>query len=326
MSSKQHSRRTLLKSLAAGTVAVGMGVGLSGAAGAAPAAKAAAAVPGGGRSRLVPVNRIGIQLFSVRGEISARGFGAVLPELADIGYTQIEFAGYTQPAAIGTITPAQIRTILDDNGLEAAGSHVGLTPANIDAEIEKALTLGLKHMGSGGAITRDNTEAGWLAAVDTWNTLGEKAKAAGIQLYMHNHAGEFAYTTDTNKRIYDLVWDRMNPEVLAFQMDVYWAHVGAHLYPGFKPIDYVLKDPRRYPLLHLKDGKRNQASANGYDIIEFGAGNIDYAAFLGATRDRGGRLGLWEQDNAATVAAPPNPVGAMGNARRSYNAIAALRG
>lgn len=328
MSLDQPTRRSLLKTLAASTVAVGLGVALSPSAGAAvgtaPGRGIAAAAPSTGRTRLVPLNRIGIQLFSIRDKVSSLGFRAVFEELSRIGYSEIEFAGYTQ-GQIGPITPAQIRQLLDDNGLRAVGSHVNLTPANIDAQLEIAGVLGMPHLGQGGAIA-SGVSANWLAACERWNAMGEKANALGIKLYAHNHNGEFSFASDNpTLRIYDLLWDNLDPTKVYFEMDVYWAHVGAHQYPGFKPIDYVKRDPRRFPLLHLKDGKTNTA-ATGYDIIEFGAGNINYQEFLSATRDRGQRAGIWEQDNASSTAVPPNALNSLGNADRSYDAIASLRG
>ncbi|MEV7962485.1 TIM barrel protein [Oerskovia paurometabola] len=318
------SRRNLLKALAASTVAVGVGAALGPTA--ASALGSVAAAPSSGRNRLVPVNRIGIQLYTVRDKVSQLGFRAVLEELADIGYSEIEFAGYTQ-GQVGAITPTEIRQILDDNGLRAVGSHVNLNPNNIDAEIEKALILGMPHLGQGGPINGTNTVAAWTAAAQTWNAMGEKAKAAGLKLYAHNHDGEFRFTSDDpSRRVYDLLWDEFDPSLVFFEMDVYWAHVGQYKYPGFEPIEYIKRDPRRFPMLHLKDGKANPSSANGYDIIEFGAGSIDYQSFLSQLRTRGQHFGLYEQDNASSVAEPPNPLNSLGNARRSYTSIYGLRG
>lgn len=328
MSSTHHSRRAMLKSLAAGTVAVGLGAGLAGSAGAAPAV-AAAAAPSGGRRRLVPLNNLGIILYAVRDKVSSLGFRAVFEELSEMGYSQIEFAGYGQ-GQVGAITPAQIRTLLDDFGLTATGAHTNLNLNNINAQLDTAQILGMKHLGQGGPLAGGYgapiAEGPWLVAVDIWNQMGDVAAARGVKLYSHNHAQEFSFTTDTNKRVFDLLWDNLNPDTIFFEMDVYWAHVGAHRFPGFKPIDYVLKDPRRFPLLHLKDGKVNPDVVEGYNYVEFGTGNIDFQAFLGATRDRGQRVGLWEQDDAATNPPPGQPADSFGNAARSYDAIAALRG
>jgi sugar phosphate isomerase/epimerase len=325
------SRRNLLKALAASSVAVGVGAALGpSAANALGGVVPTAVAPSGGRNRLVPVNRIGIQLYTVRDKVASQGFRAVFEELADIGYSEVEFAGYTQNQ-VGPITIAEIKQLLDDNGLRAAGAHVNLNPNNIDAQIETALALGMPHLGQGGPIAGGYggpiPKADWLTAIDTWNQMGEKAKAAGLKLYSHNHAQEWSFPVDDpSTRVYDLLWDGLDPELVFFEMDVYWAHVGQHKYPGFEPIEYIKRDPRRFPMLHLKDGKANPSSANGYDIIEFGAGSIDYQSFLSQLRTRGQHFGLYEQDNASSVAEPPNPLNSLGNARRSYTSIYGLRG
>ncbi|MFE6736459.1 sugar phosphate isomerase/epimerase family protein [Microbacterium sp. NPDC057650] len=328
ISAKPMSRRTMLQALAASSVAVSLGGAAFGAsaAGAASVPNAAA----GNGPRLVPKNRIGIQLYTVRDKVSSLGFRAVFEELADAGFTEVEFAGYTQ-GNVGAITIADLRRLLDDNGLRATGSHVTLTPANLGQQLEIAHQLGMKHLGQGGPIAGGFSDAttvsAWTSAAQTWNEMGSTASAEGIRLYIHNHYGEFGFTSDDPKRrVYDLLWDEFDGDHVAFEMDVYWAHVGQHLFPGFTPIDYVLRDPDRFPLLHLKDGKLNPDNPMGYDIIEFGAGDIDYARFLSPLRNRGQRWGMYEQDNAATTAVPPNPLNSLGNAERSFAAIEGLRG
>ncbi|MWC00427.1 TIM barrel protein [Agromyces sp. MMS17-SY077] len=326
------SRRTLFQALAASSVAVGVGAALAPTAASALGVQAAAPTVSGG-PRLVPVNRIGIQLYSVRDKLSGAasiGFRQLFEELSAIGYSEVEFAGYTQGGA-GAITPAEIRQLLDDNGLKAVGSHVNLSLTNIDAQIEIAHTLGMPHLGQGGPIAGGYggpiAKAQWMAGIDTWNQMGEKAAAAGLKLYTHTHSQEWGFTTDTNERVYDLYLQHFNPEWVFHEMDVYWAYVGKHLYPGFEPIEYVKANRRRFPLLHLKDGKLNPANPNGYDIIEFGAGSIPYADILAEIQgDRGQRRGIWEQDNAAQTTADGSPLNSLGNAGRSYENLAALRG
>lgn len=326
MTSQPLTRRSLIKALAASTVAVGIGAALGPSASAAGLAQAAA--PTSGRNRLVPVNRIGIQLYSIRDKVSSLGFRAVFEELANIGYSEVEFAGYTQ-GQVGAITPQEIRQLLDDNGLRAVGGHVGLNALRTDLarQIEIANILGMPHVGTANAPTNVTTVDGYRAAAEEFNAWGAQASAAGLKLYQHNHQGEFAFASDQPEvRLYDVFLENTDPQHVYLEMDVYWAYVGKHLFPGFEPIDYVTANPRRYPLLHLKDGNANEANPNGFDIIEFGAGDIPYQAFLSNLRDRGQRYGIWEQDNAGSTAVPPNPVDSLGNARRSYTSIYGLRG
>lgn len=328
------NRRNFLR-LAGGTVAVGAatlaGAGLAGSAAAstlAPAAATGAAAAGRDRGRvLVPAGHIGIQLYSIRDKVSSLGFRTVFERLADMGYAEVEFAGYTQ-GQVGAITPGEIRQLLDDNGLRAVGSHRGISDFvnNMERELDIAEILGTEHVGTAQAPTNNRTVAGYLAAAEQFNGFGAAASARGLKFYQHNHDGEFSFATDDPEvRLYDVFYDNTDPRKVFLEMDVYWAFVGQHRYPGFEPVEYVKRNPHRYPLLHLKDGDANPANTGGYDIVEFGAGDLPYTEFLSALAGSGRRHGIWEQDNAGSVAAPGFPVDSFGNAERSYVEIRSLR-
>ena len=316
-------RRTFLR-LAGSTVAVGAATGTG--AGPAAAIPATAGAGGGGRRR-VPPGKLGIQLYSIRDKFSSLGFRAVFERLSTLGYREVEFAGYTQ-GGVGAITPAEIRTLLDDNGLVAVGSHRGISDfaRNLEAELDIAETLGMAHVGTANAPTNDRTVGGYLAAAEQFNGFGAAAAARGLKFYQHNHQHEFGFATDDPAtRLYDVFLENTDPAAVYLEMDVFWAFVGRHLYPGFEPVEYVLAHRDRDPMFHLKDGRVIPQSSNGYDIVEFGVGDLDYQAFLGALSGSGRQHGIWEQDNASTVAEPPFPVDSFGNAERSADAILALR-
>lgn len=325
-------RRNFLR-LAGGTVAVGAaslaGAALAGSAAAstlAPAVGAAATTAGKGRV-LVPPGQIGIQLYSIRDKVSSLGFRAVFERLSAMGYAEIEFAGYTQNQ-VGPITPQEIRQLLDDNGLRAVGAHRGISDFanNIEQELDIAEILGMPHVGTANAPTSNRTVAGYLAAAEQFNGFGEAATARGLKFYQHNHDGEFSFATDNpDVRLYDVFYDNTDPAKVYLEMDVYWAFVGQHRYPGFEPVEYVKRNPHRYPLLHLKDGEVNPENSGGYDIVEFGAGDLPYTEFLSALGGAGRRHGIWEQDNASSRPAPGFPVDSFGNAARSYVEIRSLR-
>jgi hypothetical protein len=156
-------RRTFLRRLAGSTVAVGAAT-MTG------SLPAAAAGPDCGR-RAIPRGQIGIQLYSVRDKVAELGFATVFEELSRIGYREVEFAGYTQ-GSVGPITPQEIRRLLDENGLKAAGSHRGLNDfrTNLDAELDIAETLGMRHLGTAQAPTEDRTVDGYKAAAAEFNT------------------------------------------------------------------------------------------------------------------------------------------------------------
>jgi len=324
------NRRNFLR-LAGGTVAVGAaalaGAGLAGSASASTLAPTTAGATTARGRVLVPPGNIGIQLYSIRDKVSSLGFRTVFERLSDMGYAEVEFAGYTQ-GQVGAITPQEIRQLLDDNGLRAVGSHRGIADFanNMEQELDIAQILGTEHIGTAQAPTNTRTVAGYLAAAEQFNGFGAAASARGLKFYQHNHDGEFSFATDDPEvRLYDVFYDNTDPRSVYLEMDVFWAFVGQHRYPGFEPVDYIKRNPHRYPLLHLKDGDVNPENSAGYDMVEFGAGDLPYKEFLSALAGGGRRHGIWEQDNAAQAPAPGFPADSFGNAERSYVEIRSLR-
>ena len=322
------SRRSFIKALVGTTVAVSpatfVGSGVAGAGAAAPAAPGV--LPG--RTRLIPPSKIGIQLYTVRDKVQSLGFQQVFQQLSEMGYSEVEFAGYTQ--GTGPITPTQIRTLLNDFGLKATGSHADRNQilTNTQAQCDIANILGMPYLGTGSSPTDNYSKAGYQAAATQWNAAGQNCRNNGLKIYQHNHDREWGFATDdATVRLYDYFLQLTDPELVFMEMDVFWAYVGKNKYPGFEPVQYILDNPTRFPLLHLKDGKATgaPAPANGYDIIEFGAGDIPYRSFLSQLPDRGSRIGIMEQDNAGSTAAGGNPVNSLGNAERSFDRMIGLR-
>ncbi|WP_327699106.1 sugar phosphate isomerase/epimerase family protein [Streptomyces sp. NBC_00459] len=321
-SRRDFDRRAFLRATAGTTVGVGAALLVG-------AAPAMASQPCGAKPNAlsIPRDRISIQLFSIRDKVRDLGFAVVFEELSRIGFTEVEFAGYTQSTAIlgRQITVPEIRRLLDDNGLKAVGSHVGINAlrTTLQQELDNAQILGMPHIGTANAPSATNTVDAYKAAADEFNAWGAAARARRLKLYQHNHAGEFAFATDRpDVRLYDVFLRNTAPCNVYFEMDVYWAYVGQHRFPGFDPAAYVRKNPGRYPLFHMKDGASNPENANGYDIVEFGAGDLPWQRFIHAIGPLGTHVGVWEQDNAPTTL--PNPPGSFGAAERSFEALSEL--
>lgn len=267
---------------------------------------------------LLPPGRIGLQLYSIRDQVSSLGFAEVFETLAAIGYKAIEFAGYTQ-GSVGAITLAQIRQLLDANGLVGVGSHVSISDANIQQVLDAAEILGLPYVGLASASSQTNTVAGWQQTAANFNRWGAAASARNIKFYWHNHQTEFGFTMDQpTTRIYDILLAETDPAFVFMEMDIYWAYVGQYLYgtaplPTFEPLDYVTANRARYPIFHVKEGKRNQASQNGYDMEDVGQGHIDFENFFCTIGEQDSHWYLWERDNANT-----HPFGSMASAECSW--------
>lgn len=320
---RDFDRRTFLRATASATVAVGAASLL----GASPAGAADAPQPDGQGALTIPRDRIAIQLYSVRDKVNSLGFAVVFEELARIGYQEVEFAGYTQSTSIlgRQITLPEIRRLLDDNGLRAVGSHIGIGSfrSNLQQELDNAEILGMPHVGTANAPSDTNTVAAYQAAAEEFNAWGQAASARGLKLYQHNHSGEFGFATDQpGVRLYDVFLENTDPAHVFLEMDVYWAFVGQFRYPGFDPAAYVREHPYRYPLFHMKNGESDPSVPDGYDMTEFGDGDMPYQRFVHAIGRRGTHVGIWEQDNAPGT--QPDPPGSLGAAERSFHALADL--
>jgi len=283
-----------------------------------------AALAHGARDRLLPRNRLGIQLYTVRDQVANLGFEAVFRELARMGYAEVEFAGYAQGPSLPPITVPEIRQLLDRFGLRGIGSHVGLTEFrdNLTQVLNDAEVLGLRYVGTANAPDalfppeeRGTPEAYSRAAV-LFNGFGQAAKDRGIRFYQHNHSAEFAIVNGT--RLWDVVIAETDPDLVSFEIDIYWAYVGQFLYGGFDPIAYVQAQPRRFPLFHVKDGVRS-SSADGYSFADVGDGVHDFRRFF-ETVGVPGHHYIVERDDA-----PANPAGSFSTALRSLTYLRNLR-
>lgn len=328
------SRRGMLGVAAGATAAALLGAA---AAPAGAATEAASAAAGRGRP-VLPPGRLGIQLYSLRDKVSTLGFAPVFAELKKYGYDEVEFAGYTQGSA-GPITLAQLKRLARDHGLNPIGSHVGYYAddpnaytfaQNLNKVLDDAQALGLKHIGTASNPFRyGSTVDAWKRAADEFNTYGAAARARGMKFYQHNHSEEFSFATDNPKvRLYDVLLAETDPKLVYLEMDIFWAYSGQFRFSKrpdgtpapFEPLDYVLKQPHRYPLFHVKDGVSDPGNEYGYRMTDVGDGDIDYQRFIsGVTRLHGHRLAHhWQAEL-------DNPAESFTFARRSSAHLHSLR-
>ncbi|WP_105970172.1 sugar phosphate isomerase/epimerase family protein [Streptomyces geranii] len=328
------SRRNMLGVAAGATAAALLGAAAS------PAGAATQSASGGaGHGRpVLPPGRLGIQLYSLRDKVSTLGFAPVFAELKKYGYDEVEFAGYTQGSA-GPITLAQLKRLARNNGLNPIGSHVGYYSSdpnaytfaqNLNKVLDDAQALGLKHIGTAsGPFRYGSTVDAWKRAAEEFNTYGAAARARGMKFYQHNHSEEFSFATDNPKvRLYDVLLAETDPKLVYLEMDIFWAYSGQFRFSKrpdgtpapFEPLNYVLRQPHRYPLFHVKDGVSDPGNQYGYRMTDVGDGDIDYQRFISAvTRLRGERLAHhWQAEH-------DNPTESFTFARRSSQHLHSLR-
>ncbi len=220
-------------------------------------------------------SRVGVQLYTVR-DLMAKDPLGTLKSIAAIGYKEVEPAGYVDGKFYG-LAPLEFKKALDDLGLSAVSGHHGYTEKDFDKTIEDSLSIGQKFLvipvppvefRPGVSFFKaldDKTEDDFKNLAGLFNTLGKKAKAAGMRLCYHNHNFEFKKFGDTNG--YDLLIKNTDPEVFNFEMDLYWVTKA-----GKNPLDYFKNYPGRFKLWHTKDmaqGADQHFAAVGTGIIDF---------------------------------------------------------
>ncbi|HEV7626476.1 MAG TPA: sugar phosphate isomerase/epimerase [Streptomyces sp.] len=330
--SRRLRRRGFL-GVAAGSAVASLLGGTGNAHAAAPASAAGADRNGG---PAVPKGKLGIQLYTLRDKVQSLGFAAVFKELARYSYEQVEFAGYTQ--GTGDISLAGLRKLLRENGLRGIGSHVGYYSDNPDdytfaTQLEKvvddAAALGLPHVGTASGPDRyGRTVDAWKRAAEDFNTYGAAAKKRGLKFYQHNHQMEFGFAEDhPDVRLYDVLLAETDPDLVYLEMDIYWAYAGQYRFSvrpdgtpaPFEPLDYVLAQPKRYPLFHVKDGEHDETAEDGYRMVDVGDGDIDYQRFLTKVgRSHGGKKHNWLVEH-------DQPEDSLRTARRSAKHLRSLR-
>lgn len=206
---------------------------------------------------------ISLQLYSVR-EAAAKDFPGVLKQVAEIGYTGVEFAG------LHGMAPSEVKKIIDDLGFKVSSAHMALpTPENKNQLVDECKTLGIPRLVAGFGPDQFKTMAGTLEAAAKFQRAAELLDGTGIAFGFHNHWWEF-------KQV-----DGKFPEDVALanapgafaELDVYWAEVGCGDAAGA-----VARLKSRIPLLHIKDGMIEPQQP----MTAVGAGKLNMPAIINA--------------------------------------------
>jgi sugar phosphate isomerase/epimerase len=221
------------------------------------------------RDRLFPslfssadrLNRVGIQLYTVR-SLMGKDFDGTLAQIANIGYTEVEFAGYFNR------TPEQVRAALSANKLTAPSTHIGFPKddAAWKQTLDQARETGhqwvtIPSLESAMRKTPDD----WKRTADRFNQLGAMAQGSGLRLAFHNHDVELAPFDGTNGL--ETLLKGTDPKLVDFEMDIYWVVKG-----GGDPLDLLARYPGRFPMFHAKDA----TAAPERKMVDVGAGTIDF--------------------------------------------------
>lgn len=225
---------------------------------------------------------IGLQLYSVRGEIgkqkdntkAEQEFQELLHKISKIGYTSVEAAGYGD-GKFYNLSPLAFRKAVEEADMKVISSHTskGLSAAEM---VSGDFSASLAWWDD---CIRAHKEAGMKYIVTPWldapksladlkvqceyfNAVGKKCREQGILFGYHNHAHEFG-KVEGKEVMLDFMIANTNPDYVFYELDVYWTVIG-----NASPVEYFKKYPGRFLTLHIKDHQEiGQSGMVGFDAI-----------------------------------------------------------
>lgn len=245
---------------------------------------------------------LGLQLYTVRDAI-AKDFTGTLEAVKRIGYAKIQ----TNMSLAGRDT-AQLKQAFDAVGLAWDTAHCSNAEflTELPRTIEKAKAVGLRYLVTSvplfpanfrDVVTGVSADA-WKRNAELLNKVGGEIAKAGLVFGYHNHNPEFRKYDGVTA--YDMLLKETDPALVKLELDIGWMVSG-----GYDPAQYLVRDPGRYIILHVKDLTRDfipnyQTRMTGKPA---GSGIVDWKRVFAAAR-RAGIKGLYVEQEKPYQASP----------------------
>jgi sugar phosphate isomerase/epimerase len=268
-------------------------------------ARAAAGGTGVTQASALPT-RIGLQLYTVR-DLLEKDFEGTLEKVAQIGYTDVEFAGYYNR------TPEQVRAVMDRLKLVSSSTHIGaqLMRQDAAAQIRSAKVLGQEYITIPSYNFGKEGITGWKAGAAEFNKWGALCRDAGLKLGYHNHSAEFVKVEGGPMGL-DVLLREADPALVDFEMDLYWT-----VFAEQDPLAWFAKYPGRFAMWHTKDMAVKPATG----MAPVGLGSLDFKSYFAHARESGMKHFFVEHDTAASY-----PGGSLASIQASYTNLRKLVG
>lgn len=243
------------------------------------AAMAAGAYPAWANQKI----ELGIQLYTVRDDL-AKDFEGTLKQVKDIGLRVVQ-----SNLVMNGRDAKQLRKIYDSFGFTWDSIHASGPALRDTAQqtVDQAKAVGIKNITCSFPLyptDRNILIAGapiddWKRNADTFNKIGALCKAAGMTFAFHNHSIEFK--TIEGVPVYDTLLAYTDPSLVNMEMDIGWVQAG-----GADPAAYLIKYPKRFTALHIKDltGEGIPNTNNKMNSAIIGKGLVKWTPVLAAAR------------------------------------------
>lgn len=225
------------------------------------------------------MKKFGLQLYTVRRELSEDGALEVMKKIKELGYSYVQVAG-----DISNIE--RIGTLAKEVGLDVVGSATSVDEIfdNFDAAVKAHKSIGAFDIGVSSSFKSVDEVREFINKA---NALADRLSEYGLSFSYHNHSHEFV-TLENGKCAYDMLIDGIKSKNAYFMPDTYWIQHG-----GADVRYYIDKLKGRIKILHLKDAKM---TSNGMTFAEIGNGNLWWEGILESAARSGVQYYVVEQD------------------------------
>ena len=271
------------------------------------------------------IDNLGLQVFAVRDNLITDA-DSIFKELSEIGIKSIELF---DPATLMNYVP-----IIRNYGMEAHCCHflpgyisgkwetaqsIGMAPPEnyiFDNVLEDCNAAGIKYLGIAIMMPEERqTLEDYKHFADQVNLAAEKSKAAGIQLYYHNHSFEFKPEGSTTPM--QEMLNVFDPDLVKIELDAFWVTIS-----GNDPIEWMDKLGNQLLFIHLKDLKKGtpldytvfEVAPDAF--MELGTGSLDFHSILTKARSLGVEYAFIDQDHSQ--------VDMIESIRRNYEYVKSL--
>ncbi|TWR25549.1 sugar phosphate isomerase/epimerase [Mucilaginibacter achroorhodeus] len=244
------------------------------------------------------MQRVGLQLYSVRDAMSKDPL-PTLKKLADMGYTQVEHANYIDRKFYGW-SAKDFKKVLDDLGLQMPSGHTVMLPSHWDpatndftdawkATVEDAAYMGQKFVISPWMDEKVRHDTDLLKrTMDQFNKSGELCQKYNMKFGYHNH--DFEFTTMVGDiRLFDYIMQNTDPDKVSQQLDI-----GNMYGRENNAISLLQKYPGRFVSMHVKDEIKSatKTEGTGYESTILGKGVLPVKETLKVAKNIGGTVYL----------------------------------
>lgn len=239
------------------------------------------------------IDSFGFQVWTIRKELIS-DFPGTLKKMAALGYSEVEMCsplGYSMAGfkPLNEMSGTEMKKVIEDSGLICNSSHFTGPELreSLDNRIQWATEIGMKQMAQ--SMPKINLKTAtmddWRKAAQELNVIGEKTKAAGIQMVYHNH--NFEFQRIDGELIYPVLMEELDPDLVKMQFQV------AVIDEGFKAQDYFRKYPGRFISAHLADYSTEKEAQ-----VPLGQGIVDWNDLFEAAKTGGVKNYFVEMDPA----------------------------